>query len=204
MIVGLTGGIASGKTLVSQALSKKQVRIIDADDIARQIVAPGQPALRQLAEIFGEDIVRHDGQLDRAQLRARAFVDDQSREALNAITHPAIRAAMMAQMSEPWQENEALYRVLSVPLLLENGLQHWVEMIVVVDVDEKTQLTRASMRDHADREAILRIMQGQWPRTKRLSFAHRVIDNHGSRDDTLAQVTILHEQLTALARQSRH
>lgn len=201
MIAGLTGGIASGKSLISDALATRRVRVIDADVIAREIVAPGQPALMELVRVFGSDILHADGSLNRARLRERAFADAVLRQKLNAITHPAIRAGMLAQLSQAKGSEEAAYRLLSVPLLLENGLQSLVDMVVVVDVGEDMQLARAMQRDGADRENIARIMQGQWPRHKRLAHAHFVIDNHGSREQTLAQVALLHQKLTALAHQ---
>ena len=201
MIAGLTGGIASGKSLVSDALSAYGVRVIDADLIARDIVAPGQPTLTALVHAFGEDILDAEGRLDRALLRERAFADDVSRAQLNAITHPAIRSGMMARLAEPWRKNEAPYRVLSVPLLFENGLQTLADVCVVVDVSETLQLARASQRDGTNAQDIARIMRGQWSRARRLAAAHFVVDNHGERSDTLAYVHELHQQLMALAYQ---
>ena len=201
MIVGLTGGIASGKSLVSDALAACSVRVIDADAIAREIVAPGQPVLMELVRVFGSDMLHADGSLNRARLRERAFVDAASRQQLNAITHPAIRTQMLAELQQAWQKNEAPYRLLSVPLLFENGLQELVDTVVVIDVSENVQLARAAQRDHADREAIVRIMQGQWSRHKRLARANFVVDNHGGREQTLAQVALLHQRLMVLAHQ---
>lgn len=198
MIVGLTGGIASGKTLVTDALSHHGVQIIDADIIAREIVEPGKPALKQLADVFGWDILDSVGRLKRKELRLRAFADDVSRQKLNNIMHPAIRAEILSQLAKPRGNEEAYYRILSIPLLLENNWQHLVDMVVVVDVDEKMQLIRAIARDQNDREAVLRIMKGQYSRKERLKYAHGVIDNHGSVATTLKQVTLLHKQIMAL------
>ena len=199
MIIGLTGGIGSGKSFVSQAFAEKGVRIIDADEIARQIVKPGQTVLRQLSESFGTDIIDAHGILNRALLRERAFANEQNRMTLNAITHPVIRSKIISQIMMPKQEDEVPYRILSAPLLLENGLSELVELVIVVDLSESLQIERVSLRDHTNFQDILRIMHSQWPRIRRLASANVVIDNHGSRENTLLQVEVLHKQISILA-----
>ena len=198
MIIGLTGGIGSGKSFVSQAFAEKGVRIIDADEIARQIVKPGQTVLRQLSESFGTDIIDAHGILNRALLRERAFANEQNRMTLNAITHPVIRSKIISQITMVKQKNEVSYRILSAPLLLENGLSELVELVIVVDLSESLQIERVSLRDHTDFQDVLRIMHSQWPRIRRLASANVVIDNHGSRENTLLQVEVLHKQISIL------
>lgn len=199
MIIGLTGGIGSGKSFVSHAFAEKGVRIIDADEIARQIVKPGETVLRQLSESFGTDIIDAHGILNRALLRERAFANEQNRMTLNAITHPVIRSKIISQITMAKQKNEVPYRILSAPLLLENGLSELVELVIVVDLSESLQIERVSLRDHTDFQNILRIMHSQWPRIRRLASANVVIDNHGSRENTLLQVEVLHKQISILA-----
>lgn len=201
MLVGLTGGIGSGKSLISDALSTEGVVVIDADQMARDVVAVGQSALQQLVQVFGTQILHADGSLNRPLLRHLAFASDENRQALNAVMHPAIRTALLAAIQRPRQAEEAAYRLLVAPLLLENGLQALVDMVVVVDVAENAQQMRAAARDGADVQAIVEIMKGQWSRAQRLAFAHAVIDNSGTRAATLQQVQYLHHQLTALAHQ---
>ena len=199
MIIGLTGGIGSGKSFVSQAFAEKGVRIIDADEIARQIVKPGETVLQQLSESFGNDIIDAHGILNRALLRERAFANEQNRMTLNAITHPVIRSKIISQITMAKQKNEVPYRILSAPLLLENGLSELVELVIVVDLSESLQIERVSLRDHTNFQDILRIMHSQWPRIRRLASANVVIDNHGSRENTLFQIEILHKQFSILA-----
>lgn len=199
MLIGLTGGIGSGKSLVSDALVAEGVVVIDADQIARDVVAVGQSALQQLVQVFGAQILHADGSLNRPLLRRLAFANDGNRQALNAIMHPAIRSALLAAIQSPRQAGEAAYRLLVAPLLLENGLQALVDMVVVVDVAESTQQMRAASRDGTDVQAIAEIMKGQWSRAQRLACAHAVIDNSGTRAATLQQAQCLHRQLTALA-----
>ena len=199
MIIGLTGGIGSGKSFVSQAFAEKGVRIIDADEIARQIVKPGETVLRQLSESFGTDIIDAHGILNRALLRERAFANEQNRMTLNAITHPVIRSKIISQITMAKQKNAVPYRILSAPLLLENGLSELVELVIVVDLSESLQIERVSLRDHTDVQDVLRIMHSQWPRIRRLASANVVIDNHGSRENTLFQVEVLHKQISILA-----
>lgn len=201
MLVGLTGGIGSGKSLVSGCLSAQGVRVVDADEVARDVVAVGQETLQQLVRVFGTQILQHDGSLHRSELRRLAFSSEEGRQALNAIMHPAIRMALLAAIQQPKSSEEAAYRLLVAPLLLENGLDALVDMVVVVDVDENIQLARAAARDGATVEAIASIMKAQWQRSRRLAVAHAIIDNSGSREQTVQQAHFLHQYLTALAHQ---
>lgn len=200
MLIGLTGGIGSGKSLVSDYLATMQVHIIDADKIARDVVHPGSAVLQQLVQLFGERILQADHTLNRAELRRLAFADARSKEKLNAIMHPAIRTAIVSAIAQPFSAQEAPYRVLSAPLLLENGLQHLADLVLVVDVAEARQFERAAARDGVTQETLAGIIRSQWRREQRLAFAHAVIDNNGTRDQTLRQVEILHQAFTALAR----
>ena len=154
--VGITGGIGSGKTALTDWLATQGVVIVDADLAARVVVEPGQPALTEIAETFGEEFLLPDGQLDRAALRQRVFADDSQRKALEAITHPRIRDELARQMSEA----ASPYVVLSSPLLLESGQSEMVDVSVVVDVPEALQIERTMARDQNDGSWLSR----SWPR----------------------------------------
>lgn len=189
LIVGLTGGIGSGKTAASQWFADQDLHIVDADVVAREVVAPGQPALQDIVHHFGRDILRADGWLDRAALRARVFADPQARHQLEAITHPPIRAAMLAQLAAA----DSPYVVLVSPLLFETTQHELVHRTLLVDVAEDIQRQRASARDGQSIEAIERIMAAQMPRTQRQALADDIVLNNG----TLAE---LHQQLLQLHR----
>ena len=141
--VGITGGIGSGKTALTDWLSTQGIVIVDADLAARVVVEPGQPALAEIAETFGQEYLMPDGQLDRAALRLRIFADENQRKALEVITHPRIRDELARQMSEATSP----YVVLSSPLLLESGQSEMVDVSVVVDVPETLQIERTMARD---------------------------------------------------------
>lgn len=201
MLVGLTGGIGSGKSVVTSYLVAKGVSVIDADQVARDVVAAGQETLQQLVHVFGTRILQYDGSLHRSELRRLAFSSEESMMALNAIMHPAIREALLTAIAQSRVAGESAYGLLVAPLLLENGLDALVDMVVVVDVDERTQLLRAAARDGVTIEDIARIMKAQWKRSRRLACAHAVVDNSGTYEHTAQQAYFLHQNLTALAYQ---
>ena len=174
MIIGLTGGIASGKTLCSVWFAARSVAVIDADIIAREVVANGSPLLQELADVFGRDILTADGDLNRGVLRARAFIDDAARNRLNAIMQPAIRHRLLQQLQAAPPEP---YRLLSAPLLLENGLDALCDLVLVVDVSAATQLSRGSQRDQQRRDAIAAIIAAQISREERLRHANFIVNN---------------------------
>jgi dephospho-CoA kinase len=194
--VGLTGGVASGKSAACARLAALGVPIVDADVVAREVVEPGQPALAEIAARFGPAVIGPDGHLDRAALRARVFADPGERRALEAITHPRVRERMRAQA----EAATGPYVVLAIPLLAESGADYsWLDVIVVVDVPEAVQLQRLLARDGND-EALARAMiAAQAPRERRLALADEVIDNSGTLDDLRTAVDALHLRLLARA-----
>ena len=196
--VGITGGIGSGKTALTDWLADKGIVIVDADLASRIIVAPGQPALREITDTFGSQYLQHDGQLDRAALRALVFSDEDKRRQLERITHPRIREELARQMDSAVSP----YVVLSSPLLLESGQSTMVDLSVVVDVPEDTQIQRTMARDHNSRELVEGIMAAQLDRDTRLSRADIVIDNSGSLEALHERGEILHQ--TLLARVGAH
>jgi dephospho-CoA kinase len=198
--VGLTGGVASGKSAACARLAALGVPIVDADVVAREVVEPGQPALAEIAARFGAGVIGSDGRLDRAALRTRVFADPAERRALEAITHPRVRERMRAQADAA----AGPYVVLAIPLLAESGADYsWLDAIVVVDVPESVQLQRLLSRDGND-EALARAMiAAQAPRARRLALADEVIDNSGTLEDLHAAVDALHGRLLARAAAAR-
>ena len=193
--VGITGGIGSGKTALTDWLATQGIVIVDADLAARVVVQPGQPALADITEAFGAEILLPDGQLDRTTLRQRVFSDENQRKALEAITHPRIRNELVRQMSEA----NSPYVVLSSPLLLESGQSSMVDLSVVVDVPETLQIERTMARDQNNRQLVEQIMAAQLDRETRIARSGIVIDNRTSLDALYERAAVLHETLLAQA-----
>ena len=188
-VIGITGGIGSGKTAVTDRLATLGIRIVDADVAARIIMEPGRPALKAVVQRFGEDILQDDGSLDRAQLRRIVFADPEQRRWLEALTHPLIAQEIQEQLARA----EPPYVVFASPLLTETAQATFCDQIVVVDVPEQVQLERTMRRDCNEADQVKRIMSAQASREQRLKHADIVIDNGGD----LRQ---LHEQVDALDR----
>jgi len=188
--IGLTGGIASGKTLVADQFAELGVPIIDTDEIARQVVARGQSALAEIEAEFGAEILTPEGELDRARLRRIVFQDESRRRCLETILHPRIRE-MTLNASE--SEN-GTYQVLVVPLLLETGFEQLVDRILVVDCPESTQRDRLRARDNETPEHVEQMMDAQLDRRRRLEAADDIIDNSGTANATRRQVAALHQK----------
>lgn len=189
--IGLTGGIGSGKSTVARMLIDRGACLVDADRIARDLVAPGSPALEQLAAEFGSQIIAADGSLDRSGLAAIAFADEASTARLNAIMHPLIRAEAEARMDALPGNVIVVY---DMPLLVETKQGDVVDVIVVVDVPEEVQVARAELRG-LDPQDVRRRMAAQASRAQRCAVADVVIDNSGSPEDTERQVTALWQRL---------
>jgi len=197
LTIGLTGGIASGKSSVAQLFAALGVPIIDTDQIARELVIPGQPALQGIVEHFGTQALLADGQLDRAWLRQRIFNDAQERAALNAIMHPRIRARVEDELSTL---TTTPYAIVVIPLLVESqNYGDIVQRVLVVDLDEAEQLSRLMARDSIDATQAHDTLRAQATRTQRLARADDVIDNNGTADQLAAQINRLHEHYTQLA-----
>ncbi len=194
-VVGITGGIGSGKSAVTDHLETLRITVVDADKVARVVVEPGTPGLAAIAEHFGEDILLADGRLDRAALRKIVFDNPDERKVLEGITHPRIRDEISRQLSEA----NSPYVVLSSPLLLESGQNTFADYVVVVDVPEEVQLTRTMARDNNSEALVKQIMAAQLDRKTRLSRADTSIMNDGSLDALYERVKKLHEDLLARA-----
>lgn len=197
LTVGITGGIGSGKSAVTQRFEQLGITVVDADLAARVIVEPGSAALREIAAHFGEHLLLEDGSLDRAQLRKLVFSDENERLWLEQLTHPSIGREILRQITA----SGSAYTILSSPLLLETSQKDLVDCVVVVDVPEEVQLERTMRRDSNDEEQVRRIMQAQMPRDKRLDLADIVIDNSRSLDVLDSLVGELHKEFLLRAEQ---
>jgi dephospho-CoA kinase len=189
IVIGLTGGIASGKTTVSDQFARLGIDIIDADVIAREVVAKGSPGLMAIVEQFGQGILTPTLDLDRQKLRSIVFTDNTKKEWLNALLHPLIRTQMELQT----RDAKSPYCILSVPLLVENKLNKTVDRTLVIDIDASTQLKRAMARDNSEQAIIESIIASQATRSERLAVADDIILNTGDRDWLNAQVKDLHQ-----------
>ena len=198
--VGITGGIGSGKTALTDRLASHGITIVDADLVAREVVAPGSEALRLIAERHGDGILQDDGALDRAALRRIVFADDRERLWLESVTHPRIGALMTRRL----ESNTQPYVVLSSPLLLEGSQRALVEYVVVVDVPEEVQLRRTMARDDNNEALVKSIMAAQLPREERLRGADRVVDNSANLDALMREADALHRDLLVLAAERKN
>ena len=193
--VGVTGGIGSGKTALTDWLTEKGITVVDADLAARVVVAPGQPALADIIAAFGDEYLLPDGQLNRAALRKLVFEDADKRKALEAMTHSRIREELIRQLAAA----DSAYVVLSSPLLLESSQSELIDVSGVVDAPEATQIARTMERDGNDQALVEGIMAAQLDRETRKSRADIVIDNSASLTELHEHATILHQTLLARA-----
>ncbi|MBV9621320.1 MAG: dephospho-CoA kinase [Gammaproteobacteria bacterium] len=193
--VGLTGGIASGKSTAAKFFGALGVPILDSDQVARDVVEPGQPPLERLVERFGPSILTADGHLDRPALRNLVFSDPKARTDLEALTHPAIGAAMEARSAAAGGP----YQILVIPLLVEKNLQAHVDRVLVVDCDEALQLKRLRTRDGSTEAQAQAILAAQASRAARLKVADDVIANERDMGAVQRQVAALHERYLQLA-----
>ena len=183
-VVGLTGGIGSGKSTIAELFAELGVPIIDADLIARQVVEKGSPLLAEITAHFGPKILLEDGALNRAALREKVFNHESEKQWLNQLLHPAIRHKMLQQLAA----QDAPYCIFMVPLLIENKLTALCQRVLVVDVSKQTQMTRASKRDNNQLALIKNIMQSQVSRSERLQHADDVINNDADLSESLPQL----------------
>ena len=192
-IVGLTGGIGSGKSTVARLFGHLGVHWVDADDVARQVVEPGTPALATIAERFGPEVLQDDGSLNRAWLRRRIFEEPEEKQWLEGLLHPIIREELIRQLrGEP--SYELPYTLLVSPLLLETNQHELVDRVVVIDVPESIQLERTMARDDNTREQVEKIMAAQLSREQRCSRADAIINNNKPLTDVERQVRALHDR----------
>ncbi|MDR5901980.1 dephospho-CoA kinase [Halomonas icarae] len=179
MIIGLTGGIASGKSTVARAFAALGAPWVDADDIAREVVEPGEPALAEIAERFGAGVLNGDGTLNRRALREIVFADERERRWLESATHPRIRERLVEHLARI-HASGAPYGLLVSPLLFESGQSEMVDRTLVIDVPEALQIERTAARDEVDADQARAIVAAQMPRRERLARADDVLDNGGS------------------------
>ncbi|MCR5662060.1 MAG: dephospho-CoA kinase [bacterium] len=191
-IIGLTGGIASGKSCAADILREKGAAIVDADVVSRELVYPGSPLLEKLEEAFGSDIILADGNLDRARLASLAFADDISLETINSIMHPAIWKEIFRQIDKAAENARVV--VLAAPLLLEHGAEAIVDSVWVTDVTPEIQLERLIARDKLNNDEAQRRIAAQMPLDKKAALADVLLDNNGNKENLRAQIEIEWEE----------
>lgn len=195
LVVGLTGGIGSGKSTVGNLFRQLGITVIDADQVSRKVVEPGTQAVAEIAQHFGLECLQEDGSLNRAHLRSLVFENKQNRQWLEALLHPLIRDDIVQQLASA----PGPYVILESPLLLETNQHELTDRILVVDIPESLQLERASKRDHNSREQIQAIMDSQLPRDQRLARADDIIENSEPLSSLQVKVGQLHQGYLQLA-----
>ncbi len=194
-ILGLTGGIGSGKSAASQWFETQGITVVDADIVAREIVEKGQPALEQIKQSFGDWVLLENGELDRRALREHIFKEPQARHQLEQITHPAIRQSIIQQL----QAATSPYVILVSPLLFETNQHQLTRRTLLIDASEDLQILRASQRDGQSIEQIQKIIAAQMPRAEKLKIADDVILNDGHIEHLYRKLEPLHQQYLAQA-----
>ncbi len=197
--VGLTGGIGSGKSSAVRYFRSLGIVVLDADQIAHQVVQPGQPALQKIEQEFGEAALDESGGLDRSWMRERVFTDPEAKDRLEAITHPLIRSQIISQMAVSYDTD---YLVVDIPLLIERAYQSLFDAVLVVDCLPEQQVERVRQRDGGDTALIRSIMGAQVSRDDRLKDATHVLDNSGTLDSLYQQIDQLHSVFLKLAESS--
>lgn len=206
LTIGVTGGIASGKSAVARAFEAHGIPWADADDVAREVVMPGEPALAEIAKHFGSDVIDTEGQLNRRALRAIVFRDEAERRWLESVTHPRIRQRLLDHL-ESMRASGAPYHLLVSPLLFESGQRELVDRCLVIDVPESVQIARTMARDDSDEAQAKSIVQAQMPRRQRMAMADDVIDNQGDHvalAEQVAQFDARYRDLVTLTLNGRH
>ncbi|MEB3791933.1 dephospho-CoA kinase [Acinetobacter sp. IK40] len=187
-ILGITGGIGSGKSAATQWFESQGISVVDADIVAREVVEPGQPALQAIQQAFGDWVLLEDGNLNRRALREHIFQFPEARQTLEKITHPAIRQSIIQQL----QQAESPYVILVSPLLFETNQHQLTHHTLLVDADEQTQLQRASQRDGQSEEQIRKIIAAQMPRAQKQQLANDIVVNDGLLEHLHQQLKPLH------------
>ncbi|MGF1692833.1 dephospho-CoA kinase [Photobacterium kagoshimensis] len=195
MVVGLTGGIGSGKTTVANLFASYGIDIIDADIIARDVVAPGSEGLKAIELKLGADILLTDGQLNRSKLRELIFSQPQLKSWLDDLLHPLIRQRMLVQIGD----SQSAYCLLVIPLMVENGLQSLTHRLLVVDVEESVQIARTLQRDNVSEQQVKNILAAQASRTERNAAADDIISNNGDSSALPEKVAHLHHHYLELS-----
>lgn len=195
MRVGLTGGIASGKSAVAEVLKSQKIPVVDADEVSRAVMRPGSSLFHAIVQAFGHEVLNQDGDLDRAALGEKVFSNPQALERLNALTHPVIWAEMQRQVTELEKVHPLV--VVMVPLLLENRRQDWVDEVWLVSLPREVQKARLMERNYLTEDQAEARISAQMPLEEKLALADRVIDNSGSLEQ-------LHQSLLEVLRQAQH
>ncbi|MEZ9574338.1 MULTISPECIES: dephospho-CoA kinase [Vibrio] len=196
IIIGLSGGIASGKTTVANLFNEHfNIDIVDADIVAREVVALGSVGLKQITEHFGESILLDDGTLNRSRLRELIFSDPKEKQWLNDLLHPMIRDKIDSDLSKVTSP----YALLVAPLLVENQMQGMADRVLIVDVPTEVQIERTMSRDNVSKEQVAAILKSQASREQRLAVADDVIKNHTKNQELLPQITDLHQKYLAIS-----
>ncbi|EAP92282.1 dephospho-CoA kinase, partial [Vibrio splendidus 12B01] len=191
IIIGLSGGIASGKTTVANLFNEHfNIDIVDADIVAREVVAVGSDGLKQITDRFGETILLEDGSLNRSKLRELIFSDPTEKQWINDLLHPMIRNKIDSDLSKVTSP----YGLLVAPLLVENQMQSMADRVLIVDVPTEVQIERTMSRDNVSREQVASILKSQASREQRLAVADDVIKNHTKNQELLPQITDLHQK----------
>lgn len=198
LVIGLTGSIASGKSTVSSMLKELHLPVIDADQIARDVVEPGEDTLKEIGLAFGKEILNADGTLNRKKLGSIIFSNNEKRKILNSIVHPAVRKRMLEQKETYLKDGESCV-VMDIPLLFESKLTHMVDKILVVYVDEHVQLERLMERDNSTKEEALERIQSQIPVKEKVKQADAIIDNNGSKEESYKQLRDILEKWQVLS-----
>lgn len=196
LVIGITGGIGSGKSAATDYLASKGITVVDADRVSRTVVEPGRPALEEIRAHFGQGVIQEDGTLDRRALREIVFADAAERKRLEAITHPAIAREMLAQI----QSSTSPYTILVSPLLLETSQRQMVDRVLLVDVPEPLQMERTARRDQVPETQVRQIMQAQMDRQERRRRADDIVVNDDSLESLYRQLDELHEKYLDMAR----
>lgn len=196
LVIGLTGGIGSGKSTVTELFANLAVPVIDTDIVSRDVVLPGSPAMKEIGIAFGKQYIQADGRLNRDAMRQLVFSDAKAREKLESILHPRIRKLVWIWV----EQQQSPYCIVVVPLLFEKGWSDYFDRILVVDAEEEIQIERTMRRDHLSREEVEAIMHSQIPRQQRLESADDIIENHMNASELQQQVQRLHQNYLNLAK----
>ena len=199
MVVGLTGGLASGKSLVAGELRRLGAVVIDADEISREVTRPGMPAYRDIVERFGSGFLKEDGTIDRKRLGRYVFSHPEALSTLNSLTHPRILDEIERRIKGMERTERRGIIVVDAPLLFEVGLHRRMDRVIVVYADEERQIERLIKRDHLTREEATRRIKTQMPLSEKIKRADFVIDNNGTEEETLLQTQEVFERLKAEA-----
>jgi dephospho-CoA kinase len=200
LILGITGNIASGKSTVSRQLARHGAVVVNADQLSREVVESGSSVLKKMVNVFGTEILKNDGHLDRDKLGQMVFADVKVRAMLERIVHPEIAKKSNERLQELKQRTDIPLIVYEAPLLFEVGAESRVDQVLVVKVDPKEQLKRLQVRDSLSEVAAQQRMAAQMPQQEKLTRADFVVDNSGSIEETLKQVDLLWSRLVATGR----